>query len=375
MHVVILGSHPANSPSMLRYTSLLAAAYQRLGHQVTLMQPGDGLSRRISSPRAKKMAAYFEQLIAFPLTAFRVRSQADLTHIADHSDSPWLFSAPKSWPTLVTCHDLFGVRASLGEIPEHKPKLPGRTYQSVIRRGLRRATWIVAVSDTTLGDIYRLFPQVDASRIYNPIAGTLSAQAVNPSGGGQSALIVGSTGWRKRRDISLQVWLEIRRTSVFPSIKLEIVGPPLTDSELELLNRAQVPITEVVVHNDISDEELSYLYANASFLIQMSKYEGFCWPILEANRHGVLAVCADEPILRETGEGNVFIRPDFNDTNWTVIAETLSSSSAKENVLRRTSQFDEPTFDRALRTLHSDLKLTAKRNKDLQVDSLEEAMD
>jgi glycosyltransferase involved in cell wall biosynthesis len=57
-------------------------------------------------------------------------------------------------------------------------------------------------------------------------------------------------------------------------------------------------------------------------LIQMSKYEGFCWPLAEAAALGVACLCADEPILRETGPDGVFVPADLC-CDWDSVADRL----------------------------------------------------
>lgn len=349
MRVVVLGSHPANSPSMIRYTRMLTDSYRRLGHEVHVLQPPQTASRQLHPGKLKKLVAYIEQLVVFPLLFSSTVRKVDLTHIADHSDALWLLFMPGKLCTIVTCHDLIGVRAAAGDIPEHRPKILGRFYQWLVTQGLRKATSIVAVSDTTLKDVRQFFPSINARRIYNPIAKTVTVAGKHMfCVDSQTALIVGSVGWRKRRDLALSVWAHLRVCSEMTGLRLVVVGPPLSDSEIAVLTAKNIPLEAVEVKSELSDQELASVYAQASILIQMSKYEGFCWPILEANRQGVLAICADEPILRETAAGNVFVPSHLEGIDWQTVVEKVTDISAQKDALTRTDLFDEEVFDTEL---------------------------
>jgi hypothetical protein len=159
---------------------------------------------------------------------------------------------------------------------------------------------------------------------------------------GKYALVVSSVGWRKRRELSLKAWGELRTSGGMTTLRTVLVGPPLTNREKAVLKESGLPESEVTTVRNISDVELATLYTNSEFLIQMSQYEGFCWPIIESNFYARLALCADEPILRETGDGNVFVGDNL-DADWPRIASELQSIEARTAAQERAAGY---TFER-----------------------------
>ena len=60
----------------------------------------------------------------------------------------------------------------------------------------------------------------------------------------------------------------------------------------------------------VDDAQLSALYAEAAFLLCLSRQEGFCLPVLEAQAHGTPVIASDIPVLREVGgDGCLFVDP------------------------------------------------------------------
>lgn len=336
--VIILGSHPAHGYSMSRYTDLLAQGYRDAGFDVRVERPPSALSMRTSSRSVRKLFAYLEQLVVFPLTAL-VRLRADVWHIADHSDAIWLLLVP-SRGAIVTCHDLIAVRAALGELPEHLPRWSGRLYQSMVRRGLRRASQIQAVSDSTRSDVERIVRDVPTTTVHNPLAPRFADAAASIESSRLAAppfvLIVSSSGWRKRRGHALAVWQRLRSDPHMSSLRVIVVGAPLIPSELESVPPADRHLVEVETH--ITDSALAGLYSAALAVIQVSLYEGFGWPIVEGNSLGTPAICSDLPVFREVGDGAIFIHDDLENNDWRGIVSSLMSDTsrraAKDNALR-----------------------------------------
>jgi glycosyltransferase involved in cell wall biosynthesis len=350
MTVVVVGSHPGSNPSMLRYTRLLADGYSSTGRAVTILRPTDRLSR--STPKTlRKWSRYLEQLAFLPVLAARSRNR--IVHLADHSDAVYLALLPRL-RSIVTCHDLIAVRAARGELPEHVPGPSGRAYQALVRIGMRRASLVASVSRTTAADVERLIGTASPV-LPNPISPSISTSypnAVRSARHRPYMLVVSTVGWRKRRWQALNVWLKLRE--VMPSKPdLVIVGPPLDEREQQLIARQPKSVHAAIqAQSGLSDADLASLYKNAVCLIQMSKYEGFAWPIIEANLFGTIAVCADEPILRETGLGNIFVPGDsldsLSDSEWCEIVEVAQSGSRSDELSARAKSFDAASFSTAL---------------------------
>lgn len=340
----VLGAHPLNGYSMGRYTMLLAQTYRDLGFDVRVLRPTSLFSKSCQSSRLRKLVVYFEKLVLYPLTLWGFEADSQI-HVADHSDGIWLLHpALRRRRATITCHDLFAIRAAYGDIDEHLPRLPGRAYQALIRRGISRAGRIVSVSRATESDVLRWFRGANSSVVHNPLADSFRITPNRWNGG--YALIVGTAGWRKRRQLAMRAWTELRQVNNVV-IPLVIVGPPLTPSERSLLSAEGVDPEEISVKSNVPEEVLIRAYLGAQFLILASKYEGFAWPILEANALGVPVLCADEPILRETGEGNVFF--DESESNdWKNIYDELLQLYGSESIRNRALSYSTSHFAHTL---------------------------
>ncbi len=67
----------------------------------------------------------------------------------------------------------------------------------------------------------------------------------------------------------------------------------------------------LIRHSGIADSALAALYESALCLVVPSFYEGFCLPLVEAQRYGCPVLFADSPGTGETGGmGGVSFRPD-----------------------------------------------------------------
>lgn len=341
----VLGAHPLNGHSMDRYTVLLAQTYRDLGFDVRVLRPTSRFSKSCQSNRLRKLVVYFEKLVLFPLTLWGFEAGSQI-HVADHSDGIWLLHpALRRRGATITCHDLFAIRAARGDIDEHLPKLPGRAYQSLIRRGISCAGKIVSVSRATDSDISHWFPGATSCVVHNPLDDSFRITPNRWNGG--YALIVGTAGWRKRRQLAMSAWIQLRQANDVV-IPLVIVGPQLTPSERSFLSAEGVDLDEVRVKSNVPEEDLIRTYQGAQFLILASKYEGFAWPILEANALGIPVLCADEPILRETGDGNVFF--DESESNdWKTIYSDLLQSYGSESIRNRALSYSTSHFAHTLR--------------------------
>lgn len=339
--VFILGAHPLNGYSMRRYTSLLEKAYRDMGRRVRVLRPVSSLSRGAKNTRLRKLAIYVEKLLFFPLILWQIPRES-LVHVADHSDGIWLLHPRlRTVKSLVTCHDLFAIQAAQGVLPEYFPRWPGRTYQRLIASGLQKSREIVAVSECTALDVSNFLTGIPCKVIHNPLDPAFAASALRPSKG--YALIVGANDWRKRRSMAISAWISAECQRRQPR-RLVLVGPDLSTQEVALLEAACVDPATVTTLSRISEDSLIRLYSEADYLILASKYEGFAWPIIEANALGVPAMCANEPILNETGCGNVFFDPDLHRNDWEGLLSELEGLRHDDQLIARAKSFSHERF-------------------------------
>ena len=111
-------------------------------------------------------------------------------------------------------------------------------------------------------------------------------------------LSVGSSIPRKRLDVLLRVFAEVRKQVA--NVRLLRIGEALTVEQRELARQLGVD-SAVVELGFVSREILSAAYRRARLLLQTSDAEGFGLPPIEAMACGCQVIASDLPVLREVG--------------------------------------------------------------------------
>jgi glycosyltransferase involved in cell wall biosynthesis len=320
--ILLIGNYlPDAQESMGRYADLLRAGLLEAGHEVILTVPRRVLNGRERPPAGIwKWIGYLDKYILSAASLRRAAKHVDLVHVCDHSNSVYI-PAQSEVPYVVTCHDLLAVRGAIGEDTDCPASATGVYLQRAILRGLGRAQAVACVSTATLRD---------AQRLLNGYPGTLSvvpnalhypyralgrseltprlAEAASLGGLGAYVLHVGSNQRRKNRECALRA---LSSVAVSWSGKLVFAGQPLT-SELRRL-AAQLGIADRVVEIiKPSNQLLEALYNGAVALLFPSRFEGFGWPIIEAQACGCPVICSDRPPFPEVA-GNAAIMCDADD--------------------------------------------------------------
>jgi glycosyltransferase involved in cell wall biosynthesis len=110
-------------------------------------------------------------------------------------------------------------------------------------------------------------------------------------------LHVGGNTWYKNRQGVLHIYFEIRRRLGSLAPNLIVVGPPLGP---------EIPGVQFL--EEITDPKLADLYRNAALLLFPSLYEGFGWPVVEANACGCPAVVSKiAPLIEAGGDASILI--------------------------------------------------------------------
>lgn len=342
--VLVVGAHWDRGPSMRRYASALLQGYAQLGASARLIAPTNRFSSRVGTPSLRKFVGYIEQLVLFPLTLLLVHRRREVVHFADHSDALLVLGLPPWWEIIVTCHDLIAVRAALGEIPEHRTRRSGRLYQRCVLSGLGRARAVLAVSKATSADLHRLVTGVVTHLVPVPVDPMFAPSTTERQPDRNDyVIVVSGSGYRKRREHAIGTWLRLRTTETLRDTGLVLVGPPLTAEEQRALGPGDA--THLRVRSNVSDRELAGLYSGARALIQVSRYEGFGWPIVEANACGTPAICSDSEVFREVGGGAaVFVFEDLDASDWDAVARDICMDEREEAALANAARFSFPRF-------------------------------
>lgn len=295
------------------HASSFAAARLRPAYKRHLI----GIARGPLKP-ADTAERALNRFVRYPQWLSRQREKFDLFHIVDHSYAHLVHSLPPQ-RTVVTCHDTDAFRCLL----ESSRSLASRVRRSITMRlltGLQMAATVICDSGATADELLAhgwVQPEkisvvnLGADTIFFPEADPEADQQVERLLGGATLgqaniLHVGSTIPRKRIDVLLRAFAEIKKES--PKAALLRVGGPLTSDQQTLARQLGVE-SSILVLPFLTDRQLAALYRRSTVLLLPSEREGFGLPLLEAMSCGLPAVTSDIPALREIGGEAAFYSP------------------------------------------------------------------
>jgi len=181
-----------------------------------------------------------------------------------------------------------------------------------ILAGLQRAAKVACSSAFTRDEILRfgLLPRdrlavipLAVAPAFSPEPDPSSDADVNrllgtPDPATLEILHVGSTVPRKRIDILLRVFCEVKQKQ--PNTRLIRSGGSFTADQTVMLDKFGLR-DSVTVLPFLERRHLASVYRRASVLLQPSEREGFGLPVIEAMASGTPVLASDLPVLRETG--------------------------------------------------------------------------
>ena len=346
MRILLIGNYvPDAQESMQRYATMLQAGLTEAGHEVTLATPRRLLNR---SARAAvgvwKWVGYFDKYVLSAPQLSRAAQRADVVHVCDHANSIYVPKRSRV-PYVVTCHDLLAVRGALGEDTDCETGFAGRQLQKWILSGLGRATALACVSLATWHDAKRLIGDYRGTLVIAPNALSypyrrLDPQAIverlaavpavgNPGG---YLLHVGSNLRRKNREGVLRT---VSHVGARWRGRVVFAGQPLTSELRQLAERLQIA-DRIVEVSKPSDQLLEALYNGALALLFPSRFEGFGWPIIEAQACGCPVICTNrEPLPEVAGDGALLCDVDDYSAFGNAIVQLADQSEWRDALRRR----------------------------------------
>ena len=318
--VLLLGNYPPDQQqSMQRFSAMMLRGLTERGIKAELIRPQPVLGNlRFLGGFARKWLGYVDKYILFPFQLHRRtrNTPESVIHICDHSNAVYVEHCRPA-PVVVTCHDLLAVRGGLGEETDCPATFTGRLLQKWILRGLGHAEAIACDSQATASDADRLLGQreshwlkviplglnYDYKRITPDIAADRLKQIKSLDVHRPFALHVGSNLRRKNRDGILRI---ISRVKDRWNGQMVFAGEPLSRDLRRYAAKLGVA-DRIVEAPDAGDELLEALYNMALALLYPSRFEGFGWPVIEAQACGCPVICATaEPLPEVAGDAGLF---------------------------------------------------------------------
>lgn len=268
-----------------------------------------------AAPLPEKGMVWLWHRLRLPLPLEALAGPADLVYSPD-------FLLPPTLPgrrTLLTVHDL-----SFEIMPETLPEPLVAYLRRNVPRAVRRATHILADSESTRQDLIRLWgvPPGRISVLYSgveprfrPIEDPEEQARVRARyglGPWPFLLTVGTVQPRKNYPRLIEAFAALVREGVFPEGHLVIVGEEGWKAEgtFEAIRRSGMA-ERIHWLGFVADEDLPALYSAAAAFALVSRYEGFGLPALEAMACGTPVVVSRTSSLPEVvGDAGVQVDPE-----------------------------------------------------------------
>ena len=318
--VLLIGNYSADQQqSMQRFNTMMLQGLNAAGIDAELIKPQPLLGKfRAAGRFIAKWLGYIDKYVFFPFHLCRkLAVRPEIVHVCDHSNAVYVKRCAGA-RVLVTCHDLLAVRGGLGEQTDSPASITGRILQRWILSGLRRANALVCVSRATARDVERLvdratgLPQISDVRLglnypYRKLEPEVARARLARIAGVDLdlpfVLHVGSNARRKNREGVLRIFSRCREKW---NGQLIFAGDLLGPQFRSLASALGISDRVIQVENP-ADEILEALYNCALALLYPSRFEGFGWPVIEAQACGCPVVCSNAgPIPEAAGDAGLF---------------------------------------------------------------------
>jgi glycosyltransferase involved in cell wall biosynthesis len=328
---------------MLRYAEMMQAGLAAAGHEVILAAPQPALNSRSRPAKGvRKWLGYVDKFVLGTRGIAQAARWADVVHICDHSNAMYV-PARARVPHVVTCHDLLAVRGALGEDTDCPASFAGKYLQRSILDGLRRAHAVACVSEATRRDAERLLGGTHGELVTAPNALAYPYRKIGPDliaerfaalqhlEPGGYVLHVGSNLRRKNRECVLRA---VAAASAWHG-KVVLAGEPPSAELWALAERLSITDRIVAVPRP-SNELLETLYNGALAMLFPSRFEGFGWPIIEAQACGCPVICSDrEPLTEVASAAAVLCDADDSEAFGSAIVTLATDPASREALVYR----------------------------------------
>lgn len=342
MKVLLIGNYLADGQeSMQRFANMLQTGLTKVGYDVHLIRPKPFFGKlKPDSNGLGKWLGYVDKFLLFPYQLRRAVSWADVVHICDHSNAMYIRYLQDT-PHIVTCHDLLAVRGGLGEDTDSPASPTGKILQRWILNSLRQAQMVGCVSTYTKQDLEK-FSNKNFRLILNGMNHSYKALTPNEAAARLKnvanfdvskpfILNVGSNLRRKNRDGIIRIFNRVRDRW---DGQMVFAGTPLTPDLVQLVN--QLNLKDRIVQIIKPDNSLlEALYSEAFAFLFPSRFEGFGWPIVEAQACGCPVICSDRTSLPEVAGESALIRAVDDEAGFAVDILRLTDPLERETWIKK----------------------------------------
>lgn len=301
-NIVVVGNYePDHQHSMLQYNDMLLEACRLWAQGSVRLARPEVVFGRAGGARLKALASLLDKYVLAPF-AF---PSASLALIGDQGlalYTPFLRARRK----VIVCHDLIAHLAMARRVPGWRPSRLGRLLQRANLLGLKRADHVVCISEATRRDFLDLTgaspDKVSVIRNCLPPAIVEMATAAPASlSSRNSDVLCFATSFYKNAELSVKAFAQAR-PRLPEGARLLVVG---LDTEGPRALARTLGVDDAVVWlGRVSSEALHEAYRGSGALLFPSLYEGFGWPVLEAQAFNLPVVTSDAASLPEVaGEG------------------------------------------------------------------------
>lgn len=314
---VLTNARAAGQRSMIGYGELVLEAARRAGRRVAEWRAVSSCQQGLAALDRRGRGDLGGRLDRFALSPLALAGRrASIAHVVDPGNAIYL-DVVRTRRAAVTVHDMIPYRAEAGELDGFRPSRTGRALMRAIRARLARVDRVVCVSEATRRDLLR-FSDVDPGRavvvpnaIFQPLAPPSAAdrrrlrRALNLPPDAAVVLHLGRNFYKNHAAV-FDIFARLLRTR--RPLVLVMVAPPSPERLAEVDRRGLSDHVRLLPY--VAPADMAALYGVASVLLFPSLYEGFGYPVLEAQLCETPVVCSNAGALAEVaGAGAAVFDP------------------------------------------------------------------
>lgn len=273
-----------------------------------------GLVDRKLGRRALKLALNVDRFLISPISV--LGAKCDLAHVVDPANIHQL-DFIRHAVSVVTVHDMIPYLCALGELEGFTPSRFGRSLLSQTLQRISRVDVVICPSEASRRDLQRFLPNKSPSIVV--IANALFQASARVTAderrefrsrlgaeGDEPILLHIGAGFYKNRRVVVEVFAQI--SGKLPTARLVMIGPREPDlADMVAKYRLHDRVTFL---ERATASQVQLAYGSSDVLVFPSLYEGFGYPVVEAQIAGLPVVASNAGALPEVaGQGGLLFCP------------------------------------------------------------------